>query len=468
MELNDLSIKDLELAKKAHIHFIGIGGSSMSGLAELALKQGYSVSGSDSQSTEALTKLKELGADVFHGHDARNITPDIELVVYTVAVGDENVELVKARELNIKTVERGVFLGFIAAHYGTSIAVSGVHGKTTTTSMLAAILTQSEKNPSVHLGGIIPWAKSNIIPGGNDYFVTEACEYHNNFLHIGAKIGILLNLEPEHLDFFGTFENMKASFEKFAANIPEDGVLVVCADSKEALEASKKAKCKVIKYSILDKNTEYFGEIYEKKEAKCVTDGYTFGVYHNGEYVSDFSLNVPGRHNVSNAIAAIAAARELGCDKTGITKGFQMFRGTGRRFEIIGRVNGACIISDYAHHPTEVSATIEAARSQTKKKVIAVFQPHTYSRVLSLREKFPPAFKCADETVITDIYAAREAFTGEISGKILSDDLVKAGLNSRYIGPFEDIVKYIKENAEEGDIVLILGAGTIDGIRRML
>ena len=199
MELNDLSIKSLELAESAHIHFIGIGGSSMSGLAELTLKQGYKVSGSDSQSPDSLLKLEDLGAVIYHGHDASNITDDIALVVYTVAVGDENVELVRAREIGLPTVERGIFLGFIAGHYEESVAVSGVHGKTTTTSMLAAILTKSGKNPSVHLGGVIPWAKSNVIAGGNEYFITEACEYHNNFLHVGAKIGILLNLGAELL-----------------------------------------------------------------------------------------------------------------------------------------------------------------------------------------------------------------------------------------------------------------------------
>ena len=468
MELNDLSIKSLELAESAHIHFIGIGGSSMSGLAELTLKQGYKVTGSDSQSPDSLLKLEDLGAVVYHGHDASNITSDIVLVVYTVAVGDDNVELVRARKLGLLTVERGIFLGFIAGHFGESVAVSGVHGKTTTTSMLAAILTKSGKNPSVHLGGVIPWAKSNVIAGGNEYFITEACEYHNNFLHVGAKIGILLNLEAEHLDFFGTFENMKASFEKFAENIPADGTLIVCADNENASDAAKKARCKVIKYSVSDKNADYYGEIYEKKETKCVMDGYTFGLYENGKYLTDISLNVPGKHNVSDALAAIAAARELGCDCEGIRLGFDMFHGTGRRFEVIGDINGACVISDYAHHPTEVAATISAARTQTKKKVIAVFQPHTYSRVLLLRDKFPPAFKLADDIVITDIYAAREPYTPEMSGEILSDDLKRAGLNSRYIGPFEDIVKYLNETAREGDIVLILGAGTIDGIRLMV
>lgn len=249
MELNDQSIKNLTLKKGDHIHFIGIGGSSMSGLAELSCKRGYIVTGSDHSESSQLNKLRSLGIKIT-SHDSDNITPDISLVIYTIAVGHDNVELLRAHELNIPVVERGIFLGFIANEFGTRIAVSGVHGKTTTTSMIAAILKASGKEPNVHLGGIIPWANSNVISGNGDIFLTEACEYQNNFLHVDAQIRVLLNLEPEHLDFFGTYDNMKSSFEDFAKSAPEGGTFVVCADNEDALLCADKTKANVITYSI--------------------------------------------------------------------------------------------------------------------------------------------------------------------------------------------------------------------------
>ena len=468
MELNDLSIKNIKLNPGDKIHFIGIGGSSMSGLAELSLKNGYVISGSDRSATDITEKLVGMGITVSVGHNADNITSDISLVVYTVAVGNDNPEYLRAQELGIPVVERGIFLGFIANHFKKTIAVAGVHGKTTTTSMIASILMSSDKNPSIHLGGVLPFANSNVIFGSHDLFLTEACEYHNNFLHVKADIGVLLNLEPEHLDFFKSYDNMKNSFTKYASGINKDGVLIVCADSADALACAANAVCGVITYSVSEKVSpfagarhHYYAEIHDNADTSVLEGGYSFTYYCDGEKIDTISLLVPGLHNVSNALAAIAAARETDCSVSGINEGFAYFKGTKRRFDFAGTCNGAYVINDYAHHPTEIKATIEAARSRTDKKVIAVFQPHTFSRVISLREKFPEALSGADHIIVTDIYAAREKDEHIVSGLSLSEDCKAAGLNAEYIGPFEKIAARIKEISSRGDVVLLLGAGTI-------
>ncbi len=477
MELNDQTINSLELKPGNQIHFIGIGGSSMSGLAEFSINRGYNVSGSDNQSPDSLKKLEALGAKIFVGHNADNISDKISLVVYTVAVGQSNPELLRAHELNLPVVERGIFLGFIANHFDERISVAGVHGKTTTTSMLAAVLKASEKRPNVHLGGVIPWAGSNVVMDSGNLFLTEACEYHNNFLHIDASIGVILNLEPEHLDFFGNFENMKASFREFAAGVNRNGLLVVCADSPDALECARAANADVVTYSLKQPDpisdfTNVYGNapihhyyakiISSESSSSVITDGYSFVCYEDGVEKLSVTLHVPGMHNVGNALAAIAVAAFLGCDNDGISGGFDLFRGAKRRFDCVGTYNGAYVISDYAHHPTEIRVTIDAAKGRTSKKVIAIFQPHTFSRIISLRDKFPAAFENADTVIVTDIYAARETDTHEISSEMLSNDLKSHGIESRYIGPFCDVAEYVKGIAEKGDIILLLGAGTID------
>jgi len=485
MELNDNTIKDLQLKSGDYIYFIGIGGSSMSGLAELSIGRGYKVAGTDTGSSPATERLISLGAHINLGHNEKNITEDINLVVYTVAISQENEELVKAKRLGIPIIERGLFLAYISSNFDMTIAICGVHGKTTTTTMTASCLKSGGLNPSVHVGGVIPKYDSNVVVGGSKYFVTEACEYHNNFLRLSPKYGILLNVEPEHLDFFKNIENMVKSFSEFASKIPEDGLLVVCSDSKFALEAAKSAKSNVITYSTKQKYApkDFFNakgnppirHIYaespsmQEQSSERPFEGYKYIVEIDGKEITEIKLHVPGIHNVSNSLAVFGLANHLGCSNESIVNGFLDFTGAKRRFELVKTTEkGAYIISDYAHHPSEIKEVLKATKGIAKNKVIAVFQPHTFSRAMTFKEGFRDSLKLADRVIITDIYAAREPDTGIINSKMMNDFFVEGGINSDYISDFHKIADTIRTTAGNGDIVLLLGAGTVNLISNFI
>lgn len=477
----DIDENSLNMIPGSHLHFIGIGGSSMSGIAEIALHRGYRVTGSDRADSEAVSRLRSLGAQIFIGHAEENLTADCSLVVYTLAISHDNPEYQKATQLGIPTIERGAFLGALSAEYANVTAVAGTHGKTSTTSMLASILIESEKDPNVHLGGIVSLFDSNVRTGGSSIFVTEACEYHENFLHIKPEVGIILNVEAEHLDYFGNMENIIAAFKQFIAGIREDGLLVVCADSLPALECAKTARCRVATYSILSPNAPY-GFVNANGEEpvrhyyaaemnnahQSITAGYSFVVCEDGSPLDKITMHVPGKHNVSNALAAIAAAKYYGCESDGIIEGLRVFTGAGRRFDVAGTYNGVFIINDYAHHPTEIKATIEAAHANCSGKIWSVFQPHTYSRALRFQEEFCEALTQSDHVIVTDIYAAREPFTDKISSQMLCEQFVQAGIDALYLRTFEEIASYIKAHTRPGDAVLLLGAGTVNKIAPMI
>jgi len=483
MELNDKTVSKMSLRQGALIYFIGIGGSSMSGLAEISLNRGYRVAGSDISRSPASEKLEALGVTVHVGHSADNIDGSVDLVVYTVAIAGDNPEFLKAKELDLPIVERGVYLGWIADHFDKTVAVSGVHGKTTTTSMLSNILLEAGMNPSAHIGGVIPGLESSVITGGSEFFVTEACEYHKNFLHIRPFAGIILNVEPEHLDYFKTFRNMKNAFIKFAKGIPENGYLVLCADSEYALMCAEYTRANVITYSVKSESapsvenalgkkvlTHFYAKNAELKKpssdsAECVKTGYSYTLVKDGTDVGRAELQIPGLYNVSDSLAAAAVASALGCPDDKIIEGISTFTGAKRRFEIVGKTGkGAVVISDYAHHPSEIKVTIDAAKQNAKGKVIAVFQPHTYSRALRFKNDFSKALVSADKIILTDIYAAREKDTGVISSRDLLNLFLKKNLPAVLISDFDEIAAEIKKDAGEKDIVLLLGAGTVNKI----
>lgn len=482
MELNDKTVKELSLSQGALIYFIGIGGSSMSGLAEISLHRGYRVAGSDISESAATGKLRSLGVSVHIGHDAANIDSHVSLVVYTVAISHENPEYLKALELDLPIVERGTYLGWIAAHFEKTVAVSGVHGKTTTTSMLASIMMNAGMDPSAHIGGVLPGIESSVITGGAEFFVTEACEYHKNFLHIHPFVGVILNLEPEHLDYFKTFANMKKAFREFAESIPENGFLVVCADSCRATECARYTRANIITYSVKSEKAPSLKNALGKKVSShfyaknpvlqsssgTVTDiraGYSYTLVRDGRETGITSLRIPGLYNVSDSLAAAAVASALGCPDAGILEGISSFTGAKRRFEIVGYTEkGDVIISDYAHHPSEVKVTVEAAKNNASGRVIAVFQPHTYSRAKKFKYKFANALKPADSVILTDIYAAREPDTGIISSADLLRIFLRRKLPAQHIGDFDKIAEEIKKETSGNDIILLLGAGTVDRI----
>lgn len=449
--------------KKGHIHFIGIGGSSMSGIAELAFKQGYSVSGSDRTDSDKLTHLQEKGITVYPFHSAQNISEDVTLVVYTLAVPQDNPELIEAARRNIPIMERGVYLGKICSHYKYSVAVAGTHGKTSTTSMLSSILLSANINPSIHIGGVFPRIGSNVLANDSDYFITEACEYHANFLNLHPFGEIILNIEEEHLDYYKDLNHITDCFSEFVSYCPADGFLVVCADDKNAMKVSEKAATNVVTYSIKNPAGDFYAGNISRRQPGVV--GTTYTLYNKNIPITDIVLNVPGLHNVSNSVAAAAAAVQLGCSAESIKAGLEAFYGTGRRFENKGEINGALVIDDYAHHPTEIQATLSAAREVAgNNKIYAVFQAHTYSRAIAFIDDFADALKEADFVVVTDIFPAREKDPGTISGKSMSEYFINKGINAKHISDFCETAALLRYIAKKGDVIITLGAGDVNKI----
>ena len=449
--------------KLKKVHLIGIGGSSMNGIAEIIMKHGISVSGSDRSHSANTDRLEQLGARIFLGHFADNLDPDCDLVVYTLAIADDNPELLKARALGIPTVERGVFLGTVVKSHAYSLAVSGTHGKTTTTSMAAAILLAAEKDPCVHLGGFFPLINGSVRASTSPYLVTEACEYHKNLLNLSPYAGIILNVEAEHLDFYkGGLPEILDTFSAFAGKIDPQGFLVVCGDNAAAMKAAENAGCRVLTYSVNTANADFYA-----KDIEIDPDGSShFTICTGAAPVARIELKVPGRHNISNALAAAAACIQFGCTGEDIEKGLLAFRGANRRFECKGKINGAPVIDDYAHHPTEIKAVLDTARAMVgnKGRIWSIFQPHTFSRAKSFGDQFCEALKGSDTVITADIYAARERDPGDINSELLVAKFKDAGINALYMPSFEDIEAYIRENVAAGDIVITLGAGDINKV----
>ena len=458
----------MNLPRGSHIHFIGIGGSSMSGLALLALHAGYRVSGSDRAAGAVTSMLEAKGATVVIGQTRENITASIDLVVYTVAIGADNPELLAAREKGIPVIERGRYLGVLCQDYAYPVAVSGTHGKTTTTAMIGGIMLSAGKDPAIHLGGSFPLIGGSVRPASGEYFITEACEYHAHMLELEPFATVLLNVEAEHLDYYKDLEDIKAAFVKFVQLCPPEGFCVVCKEDKDAYDVALKANCRQITYALRSSG------LAADYEADCLTefpDGIAFRWYAPGETEGHpVKLNVPGRHNVLNALAAISVCHTLGCSVEAICEGLSLFTGTGRRFEKVGVVRGATLIDDYAHHPTEIQATLSAAKAscQDGGRVIAIFQAHTYSRALAFKEDFASALSLADRIFVADIYAAREPDPGSISGRSMADDFCLAGLAATYEGDFEAIAQVVSNELRAGDIVISLGAGDVNKVLRLI
>ena len=446
----------------SHVHFIGIGGISMSGLAEILLENGYKVSGSDMKSSAILKRLENKGAIVNIGHDKNNIG-DADLVVYTDAISKDNPELLEALEKNITTVDRGTFLGQLMKLYKNSIAVSGTHGKTTPTGMLSVIFSNSSLTPTILLGGELDQIGGNVKIGNDEVLLTEACEYKGNILKFFATIGVILNIDRDHLDYFIDLNHIIETFSDFAKQIPEEGYIVANNDDENVKKALKKARCNIITFGINNKSN------YMATNIRFNDKGFPiFNLIVDNEETFEVSLSIMGIHNVYNALAAIAAARICGVPMELIIDSISQYTGTHRRLEYKGNLKGASIIDDYAHHPTEVKATLSALRNTSKGRIICIFQPHTYSRTKALLKEFSNSFFDADKVIIADIYAAREKDTGIVHSKDLVNELVKNGVDAEYLGTFEEISNYIRNIVSEGDIVVTMGAGDIYMVGEML
>ena len=450
------------LSNVKRVHFIGIGGISMSGLADILLNWGYSVTGSDIQQSLVINKLKEKGAQINIPHNSDSVI-GADLVVYTSAVKEDNPEIIKAKELGVTVVDRASFLGYIMKRYEYAIAVAGCHGKTSTSSMIALVLDNAKLDPTILLGGELDAIGGNAKIGKSPYFVTEACEYMGNFLKFHPSLGIILNIGEDHLDYFKNINHIKDTFLKFAKLIPTEGLLILSSEDNHAIEIIPQVNCNVITFGI-DEKADYMARniVYNSLGHP------SFEIFKNNINMGLYNLIVPGRHNILNALATFAACDSLDIPSDTIKERLLKFNGTHRRFEIMGESQDITVVDDYAHHPTEIKATLEAAKQIPHNRIWCIFQPHTYTRTKLLLKEFAESFCNADHVIITDIYAAREKDTKLVHSKDLSKAIDNISHNAIYIKDFQHIAKYISQNAKPKDLVMTLGAGSITELGPMI
>ena len=429
----------------------------MSGLAELMLQNGFKVSGSDSLTSDITDKLEKLGADIFIPQAAENIAGDTDMVVYTAAIHEDNPELMEVRRRSLPAYTRADFLGAVMQNYANSAAIAGTHGKTTTTGMLSEIMLKADRDPTISIGGILPSIHGNFRCGESDVFITEACEYTNSFLSLIPKTGIILNIDADHLDFFKDLDDIRRSFKKFAALIPADGSLIINSEIPDLEEFTNGLKCSVYTYGTSAGPDFYPENISYDKNAHGEFDLCD----KKGAWLAHIKLSVPGLHNIGNSIAAFIAARQAGIDTDKIVEALKSFNGTERRFEFKGSFNGVTVIDDYAHHPTEIRATLTTALKTPHKRLWCVFQPHTYSRTKALLGELAEALSLADNVVLADIYAARETDTLGTSSKLLAEEVGKLNPNAYYFPSFEEIEKFLRENCLHDDLLITMGAGDV-------
>lgn len=442
-----------------HVHFIGIGGISMSGLAEILLKENFIVSGSDTKPSALTEHLVSLGATVFYPQKASNVITGIDVVVYTAAIHEDNEEFAEVKRQGIPMLTRAQFLGQLMKNYKTPIAVSGTHGKTTTTSMLSHILLQADEDPTISVGGILKAIGGNIRVGHSDVFLTEACEYTNSFLDFFPKISIILNVEEDHMDFFKDIDDIRSSFHRFAKLLPQDGALILNKNIDKLEAITDGLDCKILTYSE-SQNADY-------SATNITFDGLgnaSFDLVKYGVPSGRITLSVAGNHNVSNALSAIAAADLLGISPEDVQKGLLSFSGTDRRFQYKGERNGVTIIDDYAHHPTEIKATLTSAQNYPHRELWCVFQPHTYTRTKAFFHEFAEALSLADHVILADIYAARETDTLGMSSEALAEEIKHLGTDAYYLSSFEAIENFVLEKCIHGDMLITMGAGDVVNI----
>lgn len=451
------------LRKGKRIHMIGIGGVSMSGLAEIALHMGYEITGSDMVESDNTLNLRKNGVTIFIGHSRENVF-GADLVVYTAAVKKDNPELLQAHESNIPSMERSEFLGELTKLYSETIGVCGTHGKTTTTSMISLAFLQAGMDPTIQVGAdYLKEIGANYRIGHSPYFIIEACEYVESFLRFHPKTVMLLNIEEDHLDYYRDLDHIKSAFRKFVNLVPEDGNVIYNLDDIDCCDVVNNLKCNTISFGIKNTSADWIAT-----DITLQPSGYYSFYATNGHDKIKIDLNVVGYHNIYNSLATIATAYAYNISLTNIKEALEEFSGASRRFEYRGILNGAKVYDDYAHHPTEIKATIEAASALPHKNIWVVFQPHTYTRTYSLFNEFANTFIKVNNVILTDIYAAREIDTGIISSKKLCDAINNVSNNCKYMSSFEDIIQYLKNNVKADDLVLVIGAGNITKLSHML
>ncbi len=445
----------IDFSHPSSLYFVGIGGISMSGLAKLLSDAGFQVSGSDRAPSAVTEMLRDRGITVFYGQKAENMTGAIDCVIFTAAIHPDNPEYKAAHERQLPCLTRGQLMGQVMKNYRTPIAVSGTHGKTTTTSMIGEVLVKANLDPTLAIGGILKDVGGNMRIGHSDYFVTEACEYTNSFLDFFPKISVILNIGEDHLDFFKDLEDIRRSFRRFAQLLPADGCLIINGEVERLEEITGDLPCPVITFGT--ETCDY----YATDISYDSLGNPSFILHDKAGNARAVSLGVPGEHNVSNALAAFAVADVLSVPQALADAALKAYKGTDRRFEHKGVIGGVTVIDDYAHHPTEITATLKAAGNYPHRKLWCVFQPHTYTRTKAYLKEFARALSLADEVVLADIYPARETDTLGVHSEDLQKEIQALGHTCHYFPSFDEIENFLLENCINGDMLITMGAGDV-------
>lgn len=449
----------LDFSHPCSLYFVGIGGISMCCLAELLADAGFRVQGSDRTKSHLTDVLESKGITVHIGQRAQNIPQDVDCAVFTGAIHPDNPEYIAVQERNIPRLTRGELMGQIMKNYRIPIGISGTHGKTTTTSMVSEILLKADTDPTLSVGGILRSIGGNMRIGGREYFVTEACEYTNSFLSFSPRIGVILNIDEDHLDFFKDLDDIRYSFRRYAQLLPADGCLIINGEIPHLEEITQGLECSVITFGVSPACDYHpLQTTYNQDGCAC------FSLQGKGRSLGQFTLQVPGEHNLYNALAAAALADLLSIDADVIRNGLYGFRGTDRRFEHKGDVGGVTVIDDYAHHPTEIRATLSSAANIPHGTLWCVFQPHTYSRTKTFMKEFAQALSLADKVVLTEIFPARETDTLGISSRDLQQEIRALGHECFYFSTFDEVENFLLKNCIKGDMLITMGAGDVHKI----
>lgn len=444
------------------IHFIGIGGISMSGIAMIAKSLGAKVTGSDIAESELTENLKKEGMIINYGHHAEMID-NADIVVYTAAIHEDDPERIETKKLNKENYERAEFLGIISKEYQNCLCISGTHGKSTTTGMVSLIFLEAKLNPTIQIGAMLSQINGNTYIGDNNYLIMESCEYVDSFLHFHPTGIIITNIDNDHLDYFKNLDNIKKSFNKYVNLLPENGILVKNNDDTNSNNVESGYEGKIITYGIKN-NSDYMAKNISKNDL----GHYSFDICYHDELLTTINLNINGYHNIYNTLAAFALSYNYIKDINTIKNGLEKYRGVGRRFEYLGTYNGAYIYDDYAHHPTEIKTTLTSVKEVKHNKDYCIFQSHTYSRTKEHLDAFADVLSKFDNIIIAPIYPAREINTFNISEDMLVDKIKGKNPNVIYLDSFAKITDYIKNNVQEKDLVITVGAGPVNKISQDL
>ncbi|MBQ6564828.1 MAG: UDP-N-acetylmuramate--L-alanine ligase [Clostridiales bacterium] len=451
-----MQVPDIHDYKGKRIHMVGIGGSSMSGLSEMLLSEGYQVSGSDRTDGYLMNDVREAGAQVFIGHKAENVH-GADLVVYTAAIPADNPELREADRLGIPRMERAYLLGQLMKGYDWAVGICGAHGKTTTTSMLSQILVENGMDPSVHIGGKLDAIGGSTRIGHSDIFLAEACEFRRSFLQISPTMAIVLNIDADHLDCYRDLDEIEETFGLFLSKIPPEGIAIGNGADDRILRQFAKLNCRKYTFGLTDA-CDYHPGHYQEDE-----HGYaSFDLMQGAVSLGHVIMQVPGTFNVENALASLAAAHLLGADMEKACASISAFHGAHRRFELTDTIDGVELFHDYGHNPAEMHNAVHVARKRSNGRVIAVMQPHTFSRVRSLFQDYLTCTEEADITLVTDICAAREKDPGDLNSGMLVDGMKQHGLEAYWTPSFDDTEKWLREHWRKGDLVITMGCGDIN------